>query len=95
MPIRKLVYTRHAMSRMSARDIEVLDVEQVVAAGEIIETYPDDITYPSRLIFAFVRARPIHVVAADNPSNNETYIITTYEPDLLEWDSSFKRRASQ
>jgi Domain of unknown function (DUF4258) len=83
------------MRRMADRGTEELSIEVVVTNGEIIETYPDDTPYPSRLIFAVVDFRPIHVVAADNPSNNETYIITTYEPESSEWDETFTRRRSQ
>ncbi len=90
--LRKLVFKRHAMQRMAARGINESDVDKVVAVGEIIETYSVDTPYPSRLMLSFIDARPIHVVAADNPANNETYIITAYEPEPREWDSSFKRR---
>ena len=89
---RQLVYKRHAMRRMASRDIEAFHIEQAIAIGEIIETYPTDYPYPSRLILIFTSSRPIHVVAADNPENSETYIITAYEPEPAEWDSSFKRR---
>jgi hypothetical protein len=37
-------------------------------------------------------SRPLHVVVAQNVAEDETIVITVYEPDPLHWDASFKRR---
>lgn len=69
------------------------DVAHVVEAGEIIEEYLDDRPLPSRLLLGFSGTRPIHVVAADHPENpDDTFVITTYEPSLDEWDPTFRKR---
>jgi len=34
----------------------------------------------------------MHVVIAQNETENETIVITVYEPDPLKWESDFKRR---
>lgn len=60
--------------------------------GETIETYPTDKPFPSRLILGWSGLRPLHVVAADNASAQETIIVTVYQPDIEEWESGFKRR---
>ena len=60
--------------------------------GETIETYPTDKPFPSRLILGWSGSRPIHVVAADDASAQETIIVTAYQPDIEEWESGFKRR---
>lgn len=36
--------------------------------------------------------RPIHVVAADNAKEQETIVITVYQPDVAEWEEGFSRR---
>lgn len=77
---------------MESRGITVADVLRVLAAGEQIEQYPDDTPFPSTLLLAHVRERPLHVVAARDPANDVTYVVTAYEPDLTEWDSQFRRR---
>jgi len=87
-----LVFRVHAIQRMFQRRISKEEVRQVVATGETIETYPTDKPFPSRLILGWSGSRPIHVVAADDASVQETIIVTVYQPDLEEWESGFKRR---
>jgi len=62
----RLVFRVHALRRMFERRISVDDVLQVLGAGDVIEDYPEDLPYPSRLMLGRVKNRPIHVVAADN-----------------------------
>lgn len=71
------------------------DVRRVLETGEVIEEYPDDTPYPSRLILGWINTRPLHVVVADNNENQETIVITAYEPSLNEWEFGFKRRKSK
>jgi hypothetical protein len=74
------------------RRITVDDVRHVLATGEIVEEYPEDLPYPSRLVLGRRGNRPVHVVAANNPENAETVVITAYEPSPAQWDPEFKRR---
>ena len=64
----------------------------MLEAGEVIETYPDDKPYPSRLVLGWVGGRPLHVVAADNTEADEIVVITVYQPDPTLWDRTFRRR---
>lgn len=79
---------------MSASLIGVEDMRQVLAGGETIREYPDDVPYPSRLVLGWIGGRPIHVVAASNVANDETVVITVYEPDPAIWEVDFKRKRS-
>ena len=45
-----LVFRIHAIQRMFERSVTRADVREVLATGEVIEQYPDDTPYPSRLI---------------------------------------------
>jgi hypothetical protein len=45
----RLVYRVHAVERMVERRISDDDVRQVLAEEKVIENYPDDYPYPSRL----------------------------------------------
>ena len=36
--------------------------------------------------------RVLHVVAVDDDSQDETIVITSYEPDPREWESDFRTR---
>jgi hypothetical protein len=89
---RRIVFRIHAIRRMFERQISVEDVRQVLATGETVESYPQDLPYPSRLVSGTVDERPIHVVAADNTDDQEIIVVTAYEPSPLQWDPDFKRR---
>lgn len=86
------VYRVHALQRMFEREIERSVVESVIQSGTTIESYPEDTPYPSRLVLGWDRDRPIHVVVADNLLDEETIVITVYQPDPMRWDVSFSRR---
>jgi hypothetical protein len=88
----RLVFRVHAIQRMFQRNISVEEVRQVVAAGEIIEAYPDDKPFPSRLVLGWYGSRPIHVLIADKATSQETIIITVYQPNAAEWEPGFRRR---
>lgn len=92
MVVNRLVFRVHALKRMFQRSVTAAMVRRVLETGETVETYPDDTPFPSRLVLGWIGARPLHVVAADNPQAEETIVITVYEPDLIEWEPGFKRR---
>jgi hypothetical protein len=92
MTPRRIIFRIHAIQRMFQRSLNEDDVRAVLMAGEVIENYPDDTPYPSRLILGWRGSRPVHVVAADNAEDNATIVITVYEPDRDRWTDSFRRR---
>ena len=77
---------------MFERGITQSEVVQAVRTGEVIEEYPDDSPYPSRLVLRMQGLRPIHVVVADNMEDRVLVVITVYEPDISHWTSDFRRR---
>jgi len=87
-----LVFRVHAIQRMFERAISKEDVRKALETGTIIELYPDDEPYPTRLVLGWSGARPIHVVAADNRDQGEVIVITVYEPDLDRWQPGFSER---
>lgn len=88
----KLVFRIHAIRRMFERKISVADVRRVLESGEVIEAYPDDEPYPSRLVLGWIGARPLHAVVADDLGAEEIIVITVYEPDPTLWENGFRRR---
>ena len=92
MVFERLVFRVHAIQRMYQRSITELEVRYVIANGEIIEDYPDDSPYPSRLLLGWHDHRPLHVVVADNFDEKENIVVTAYEPDPDVWEADFKRR---
>ncbi len=92
MGTNKLIFRVHALQRMFQRGISLEDVKALVKTGEVIEDYPKDSPYPSRLILGWCGARPLHAVVAVNAEDRETIVITVYEPSPDEWEPGFKRR---
>jgi len=86
------VFRIQLLQRMFERNVSVEDVRIVVDSGETIEDYPEDRPYPSRLVLGWRGSRPLHVVVADNMSENRVVAITVYEPDAALWELDFRRR---
>ncbi len=85
-------YTAHALARTTERRISRAEIEQAVAAAEIIEEYPDDKYGPSCLLYGITEAgRVLHILVTLPPS--PVKIITAYEPDSDEWDDFRARRS--
>ena len=91
---RNVVFRVHAIQRMFERRINDEDVKHVISTGEAIEGYLDDKPYPSQLVLGWSKNRPLHVVIANNKENNETIVITVYEPDPNQWSADFRSRKS-
>ena len=85
-------WQRHALEQMMERCITRKAVKEVLKTGEIIEDYPDDKPYPSKLLFRSIQGKPLHVVAAFNTNNKVCYIITAYIPDLEHFESDYRTR---
>ena len=83
----------HAVKRMFERVVSVDEVQAVLESGEVIADYPDDTPYASRLVLGWAGRRPLHVVAAYNAADDETIVVTVYEPDPAAWDPDFRRKA--
>lgn len=91
----KLEFRIHAIKRMFERGINESDVRQVLRIGNVIESYPEDTPYPSRLLFGEVKGRVLHVVAAHDAEHATEVIITVYEPDAARWGTDLKRRKNR
>jgi Domain of unknown function (DUF4258) len=73
-------FSRHAVDQTIRRRVTLAERRQAIAAGEVIEDYPDDKYGPSCLIFGRTGAgRPLHVQTgyAWRPV---VKVITVYEP---------------
>lgn len=92
MTQRKIEYRIHAVQRMWQRGITPEEVAEILALGEVIEDYPDDFPYPSRLLLAWVKGRPLHLVVAENTDDNSVIVITVYQPDLMNWLQDYRER---
>lgn len=90
----KLLFSDHARRRMLERDISATEVAAVLRDGSIVERYPEDTPYPSKLVAGWTGHRHLHVVAAELPDKADTVVITVYEPNAGHWESPSIRRRS-
>lgn len=92
MNTRKVIYRFHAVRRMFDRKITELEILEVLENGKVIENYPTDQPYPSRLVLGFCGGRPLHIVAADAQDIQAIVVITVYEPDQELWEPGYEIR---
>lgn len=78
--------------RMLYRNISRDDLFELIQQGEIIEEYPDDFPFPSKLVFKIVDGRPLHAVVAFDEESKTRIVVTVYEPDSEHFESDFKTR---
>jgi hypothetical protein len=88
----KIEWTRHALARMTKRNISRQQVINVLKTGEIIEEYPHDKPLPSCLI-AGKNGIMLHVVCAIG--HIELRVVTTYTPGNDKWLEDMKTRKEQ
>ena len=87
----KIFATNHAAERFRERGLDVDDIHNAIACGEIIEQYPNDYPHPSCLLLGEnVRGEKIHAVLSDEGSASR--IITAYFPDVDKWSADLKDR---
>jgi len=92
MTSRPIVYRIHAIQRMFERRISEENVRQVLGSGVMIEDYSDDMHCPGGLISGKRGHRPLHVVMAENTTDNESVVITVYEPSPSQWMPGYRNR---
>lgn len=88
-------YTQHAKFELQNEEFGRIienEIYEAICNAEVIEEYPTDEPYPSVLVYGRTKAnRPVHLVCAYNGEEDETIIITVYEPDPKLW-IDFKMR---
>ncbi|MBI5218829.1 MAG: DUF4258 domain-containing protein [Bacteroidia bacterium] len=95
MPEKKIIFSNHAVKQMFQRNISVEDVKFVLLNGIIVNEYPDDRPYPSKLLFAVNNERSLHIVCSENQNENKIIVITAYEPSSDIWENDFVTRKKQ
>lgn len=77
---------------MFQRDISRKEVKEVLRVGKVIEVYSKDQPFPSKLLFAIVKDKPLHVVVSQDEKSQECYVITAYIPTKEYFDNTFTTR---
>ncbi len=87
----KIIWKDHAAKRMKERNIKTADVENCISTGEIIEQYSNDYPAPSCLLLGLsINNQYLHVVCSVHAEM--LCIITSYYPNLHEWEADYKTR---
>jgi len=74
----------HAQRERLEEDLHIVDIEDAISNGAILEDYPDDPRGPSCLLLGYAARRPIHMVvgwARERKAGRRIpRLITVYEP---------------
>jgi D-hexose-6-phosphate mutarotase len=88
----RLRFKVHAIIQMEERGLGVEDIEMALANGEDIESRPDELPYPARLVLGLCRVGALHIAVHDNIGADEIIVETAYQPDPVLWEPGFKSR---
>src|SRR5258708_3917679 len=87
------VLTRHAETERMEEDIDILNVEEAILSGKILELYPSDPRGSSCLLLGWAAGRPLHVVGGRK--KGWAVIITVYRPLPPHWITPEIRRKKE
>jgi hypothetical protein len=88
----KIFWTYHVNMRMKGRFIPRQFILESVNNYEIIELYEKDKYFPSYLVYSKYKGNAFHVLFAIDVKDDNVRIITTYYPNLEEWEKDLKTR---
>jgi hypothetical protein len=77
---------------MFERIVSVAEIEAALTAPVVVEEYPDDTPYPSRLVLGLAGTRALHLVVGGPTAQGDTVVVTLYEPDPAQWEPGFTKR---
>ncbi|TRZ88390.1 MAG: DUF4258 domain-containing protein [Methanosarcinales archaeon] len=81
---------------MRQRKITADEVKKALQGCKIIEDYPEDRPFPSGLVLGYTENnRAVHAVIATDETEEMLWIITVYEPTILEWKEGFEKRRKE
>lgn len=74
----------HATKRLRQRKISLVELEQVIITGEIIEQDPNAAPYPKCIFLGYLepKGEALHVVCSITP---QASVVTIYFPDEDRW----------
>lgn len=81
----------HASKRLRQRNISLMDLEQVILKGEIIERDPQAKPYPKCIFLGYteLKGEALHVVCS---LTSQAMIVTVYFPEEDRWSQDRIRR---
>jgi Domain of unknown function (DUF4258) len=76
--------------RSAARAKPFEYIKRVVASGDVIENYPDNLPHPKILLMKHIREEPLYVSCAFD--GRYAYIVTVHWYDPTRWIDPWTRR---
>ena len=82
--------TQHGQQEMAEEDTTLGEVLQAIAAGQVLENYPDHRRGPCCLVYGrTVQGRPLHILCTS--VQPVVIVITVYEPRPPKWVTPTQR----
>jgi hypothetical protein len=89
----RIAFKKHGLIRLHQRNLAVDDIKAALMNAEVIESYSGNNSLPAFLILGYTKInRPLHVVLALDEEQEMVWIITVYEPNLMDWEVGFRKR---
>jgi hypothetical protein len=88
----KIFWTYHVNMRMKGRFIPRQFILESVNNYEIIEEYQKDKYFPSYLVYSQHKGSIFHILFAVDVKDDNVRIITTYYPNIEDWEKDLKTR---
>ncbi|MBI4603870.1 MAG: DUF4258 domain-containing protein [Planctomycetes bacterium] len=80
----------HADEERLQEGMTVRDIEEALAAAELLEDYPDDPRGHSCLVLGYSSGRPVHCVCGLT-RQGRLFLITVYRPSMPKWKDERNR----
>ena len=88
----RVLWTYHVNMRLGGRFISREVILTSAERYELVEAYPDDKYLPSYLVLARHGADAFHVLFAADVEGENVRVVTSYRPDLQEWEPGLRTR---
>ena len=91
---RRVLWSRHAITKLTVEGLSRQEVEQALVSCEVIEIYPTHARpLPDCLVLGrLTEGQPIHAVIAIDEINDRVFVITVYRPDPRRWGDDYRTR---
>jgi hypothetical protein len=77
---------------MKLWEVDGTSLRAILEAGDTIESDPNDVPFPRRLVLGYDQRGPVHVAVSDDAAALRWIVITVYRPNLEQWLPGFRQR---
>jgi hypothetical protein len=89
----KVLWSRHAVSKLVVEGLDRAHVETALQTCKVIEDYPvGGRPLPDCLVLGFWQEKPVHAVVAVDGDRDRIFVVTVYMPSLERWEDDWQTR---